>query len=55
MKARTIFWGIYHLVLIALLTYWFLKRETYGVCFVGFILLYTQQWWITEIREEGEE
>lgn len=52
--ARTVFWCIYHMVLIALLCYWFLRRELYGICFVGILLLYTQRWWLEERREKDE-
>lgn len=52
---KTMFWKIYHIILIVFLVYHFLKQETYGVCFNGFLLIYTQQWLLAEIREEGEK
>lgn len=55
MKADAIFFGFYHIVLIAMMLFWFLKSSTAGVCFCGFMLLYTQQWWIADRLEEGEK
>lgn len=43
---KRVFWALYHTILIALLIYWFLKKQTFGVCFIGTLLIYTQQWWL---------
>ena len=51
MKAKTIFWAVYHMVIIAMMFFWLLKSRTADVCFYGFLLLYTQQWWIAEERK----
>lgn len=48
-----VLWALYHTIMMVFLCYWFIKKETCGVCFIGFLLLYTQQWWIAERREEG--
>lgn len=51
---KTTFWAIYHIILICCMFFLFLKQETCGVCFNGFLLIYTQQRLLAEIREEGE-
>ena len=55
MIAKTAFWAIYHLCLIIAMAVWSLTSNTSGVCFCGFLLLYTQQWWIADRMEEGGE
>lgn len=52
---KTMFLKIYHIILIICMTYYFLKQEAYGICFSGFLLIYTQQCLLAEIREEGEK
>ena len=51
---KIIFWKIYHLILIIFMTYYFMKQEAYGVCFNGFLLIYTQQCLLMEMQEKGE-
>lgn len=51
MKTRIL--AVYHMAVIAMMIFWFLKSNTSGVCFCGVLLLYTQQWWIADMREEG--
>ena len=51
---KIIFWKIYHLILIVFMTYYFMKQEAYGICFNGFLLIYTQQCLLMEMQEKGK-